>query len=42
MQFIKDYNAEPTNRARIYDFYVAETKDLIGLGGLDVEEEEDD
>ena len=42
MQFIKDYNQEPTNRARIYDFYVAETKDLIGLGGLDVEEEEDD
>jgi hypothetical protein len=42
VQFIKDYNEEPTNRARIYDWYVAESKDLIGLGGLDLEEEEDD
>ena len=41
-EFMKDYNEEPTNRARIYDWYVAESEDLLGLGGLDIEEEEDD
>jgi hypothetical protein len=42
LTFITDYNNEPTNRARIYDWYVAESKDLIGLGHLDLEEEGDD
>lgn len=42
LEFMKDYNSEPTNRARIYDYYIAETHDLLGLGHLDVEEEEDE
>ena len=41
-KFMKDYNTEPTNRARIYDWYVAESEDLLGLGGLDLTEAEDD
>ena len=41
LQFINEYNEEPTNRARIYDWYVAESKDLIGLGRLDLEEEDE-
>jgi hypothetical protein len=42
LKFMQEYNEDPTNRARIYDWYVAESEDLLGLGGLDMEEEEDD
>ena len=42
LAFMEDYNSEPTNRARIFDWYVAESEDLLGLGGLDLTEDSDD
>jgi hypothetical protein len=42
LKFMQDYNEDPTNRARIFDWYIAESEDILGLGGLDLAEEEDD
>ena len=41
-KFIEEYNSDPTNRTRIFDWYVAESEDLLGLGHLDLAEEEDE
>lgn len=41
LKFMEDYNEDPTNRAHIFDWYVAECEDLLGLGRLDIEEEDD-
>jgi hypothetical protein len=41
-RFVKEYNQDPPNKGRIYDWYIAEADDLLGLASLDLTEESED